>query len=448
MTTLTYNIVYKGEILDGYVFEDVIMRLVKDFSLSREKAEQLLKAKQAIIKKNIDHATAKKYAMALKKAGLKVVLTPHTPTVSSKKPNPPMNEAQQSPHHEKAPEASALKAAKPPKKQKTDNPPPKTISAFMFHGTGTEYFKIWIVNIILSILTLGVYSAWAKVRRKQYFYGNTHLQNSSFEYLADPIKILKGRLIVFSFVIIYSLVSEFSPIVGGLLSLVLVMIFPWLIVRSLAFNARNSAYKNIRFGFNGSVKDAFKVFLLWPILVPFTLGAIFPYVYFRQMKFMVENTSYGKTAFSFNAEPREYYGLFFKALGPLIIGIVLVIGAGYIHPALSGLLGMILYLYFFAYFAVKYTNLLYNSMGVSAHQLKADQHPMEYFIIVITNSLGIALTLGIFYPWARVRTLRYKLDHLNLSVSGDVNNFIAQEQKQVSAVGDEFSDFFDMDIGL
>ena len=51
MTTLTYNIVYKGEILDGYVFEDVIMRLVKDFSLSREKAEQLLKAKQAIIKK-------------------------------------------------------------------------------------------------------------------------------------------------------------------------------------------------------------------------------------------------------------------------------------------------------------------------------------------------------------------------------------------------------------
>ena len=226
------------------------------------------------------------------------------------------------------------------------------------------------------------------------------------------------------------------------------MIFPWLIVRSLAFNARNSAYKNIRFGFNGSVKDAFKVFLLWPILVPFTLGAIFPYVYFRQMKFMVENTSYGKTAFSFNAEPREYYGLFFKALGPLIIGIVLVIGAGYIHPALSGLIGMILYLYLFAYFAVKYTNLLYNSMGVSAHQLKADQHPMEYFIIVITNSLGIALTLGIFYPWARVRTLRYKLDHLNLSVSGDVNNFIAQEQKQVSAVGDEFSDFFDMDIGL
>lgn len=39
--------------------------------------------------------------------------------------------------------------------------------AFRFAGSGSEYFKIWITNLLRSILTLGIYSAWAKVRRNR-----------------------------------------------------------------------------------------------------------------------------------------------------------------------------------------------------------------------------------------------------------------------------------------
>ena len=42
-----------------------------------------------------------------------------------------------------------------------------------FHGDGGNYFAIWLVNIFLSVITLGIYSAWAKVRTYRYFYGNT-----------------------------------------------------------------------------------------------------------------------------------------------------------------------------------------------------------------------------------------------------------------------------------
>src|SRR5688572_19026630 len=66
---------------------------------------------------------------------------------------------------------------------------------FRFSGTASEYFRIWIVNTLLTIVTLGIYSAWAKVRNQQYFYRHTSLEGSSFEYLANPIAILKGRLI-------------------------------------------------------------------------------------------------------------------------------------------------------------------------------------------------------------------------------------------------------------
>ena len=53
---------------------------------------------------------------------------------------------------------------------------------FEFTGSGSEYFRIWIVNTLLTVVTLGIYSAWAKVRRLRYFYGSTQLAGSTFEY--------------------------------------------------------------------------------------------------------------------------------------------------------------------------------------------------------------------------------------------------------------------------
>jgi uncharacterized membrane protein YjgN (DUF898 family) len=69
------------------------------------------------------------------------------------------------------------------------------ILPFEFRGDGTEYFKIWIVNIFLTLITLGIYSAWATVRNNRYFYGNTFVDGTSFSYLAKPLQILKGRII-------------------------------------------------------------------------------------------------------------------------------------------------------------------------------------------------------------------------------------------------------------
>ena len=107
-----------------------------------------------------------------------------------------------------------------------------------------------------------------------------------------------------------------------------------------------------------------------------------------------------------------------------------------------------MYIYLFAFFSVKTTNLFYNSSRLAFHRLEATQKIKEYIVIVATNSIAIALTLGLFHPWAKVRTLRYKLEHLTMVASGDLDSFIAKEQKQVSAVGEEMSDFLDFDFGL
>src|SRR5215468_5748382 len=86
--------------------------------------------------------------------------------------------------------------------------PPQTARApeqLQFTGTGGEYFGIWIVNLLLTIVTLGVYSAWAKVRRLHYFYRNTLLAGSSFDFHGSPTRILIGRAVALVLLIAYNL---------------------------------------------------------------------------------------------------------------------------------------------------------------------------------------------------------------------------------------------------
>jgi uncharacterized membrane protein YjgN (DUF898 family) len=319
---------------------------------------------------------------------------------------------------------------------------------FAFKGTGSDYFSIWIVNILLSIVTLGIYSAWAKVRKKQFFYGHTKIGGASFEYLAKPINILKGRAIVFGLFVVYSLINNFIPPLGAVLSLAFVIVLPWLIVRSLAFNARNSSLRNIRFGFSGEVWGAVKAFLLWPALIPFTLGIIAPFVYFKQKNFVVENTRYGTTHFTFSATPGDYYRIFFSAVLYGIAGFIGAILFSFIFKPLTILIFLTLYLYIFAFIAVKTNNLIYNSAHLSAHGFYADMDVKEYAWIFITNSILTVLTIGFYHPWATVRALRYKVAHLSLIPGGELDNFIAGEQKKVGSFGEEMTDFFDIDFGL
>src|SRR5450631_475776 len=80
---------------------------------------------------------------------------------------------------------------------------PRAPEQLHFTGSGAEYFGIWIVNLLLTIVTLGIYSAWAKVRRLQYFYRHTELAGSSFDFHGSPIRILIGRAIALGMVISY-----------------------------------------------------------------------------------------------------------------------------------------------------------------------------------------------------------------------------------------------------
>src|SRR5881628_3802979 len=80
-----------------------------------------------------------------------------------------------------------------------------------FTATTGEYFRIWIVNMALTIVTLGIYSAWAKVRKRRYLYGHTRIAGEGFEYRAKALPILKGRLIALGVLAAIVVADTFVP---------------------------------------------------------------------------------------------------------------------------------------------------------------------------------------------------------------------------------------------
>ena len=328
---------------------------------------------------------------------------------------------------------------------------------FSFNGSGGEYFKIWITNVFLTILTLGIYSAWAKVRRNRYFYGNTHLANTSFDYLAKPKNILKGRLLAFGVFVIYGVLVNFMPILELPFAIAFLLLLPWLVVMSMRFRTRNTAYRNIRFGFDGRYGEAIRVFVLLPVLALISLGLAYPYMLNRQKKFIVANSRFGTTAFTYSAKTKAY----FKILGVLFLAVILAVagfaGTAYLmrgqppSPVMSiamPIASFAFYFWIFAFTSARIGNLVYNSSQINGNSFKSSLRIRDLFWLYITNTLAAVVTLGLMIPWAQVRLARYRARKLQLLAGGDIDSIVAGQQEKIGSAGEEIGEMFDIDIGL
>ena len=356
------------------------------------------------------------------------------------------------------------------------NPTPDASQAqpFEFTGKGGEYFRIWIVNLALTIITVGIYSAWAKVRRLQYFYRNTTLIGNSFDYHGNPVAILKGRVIAIGLLMIYNAAFAFSISLGMLIFLLLIAVFPWLIQRSLCFKLHNSSYRGLRFRFTGSLSDAYEVFLVWPLVSYMTLGGLMPMAHHHIKEYLHKFSAYGTASFSFDARVGQFYSIYLKIFGVMVLMgilipvIIVAVSAG--APDLFAgfdpkdkaqinkmvgivfVLVLVFYLLFFLlvgpWFAARIQNLVWNHTALGPHRFMSQVRARDLFLIFLTNFLGIILTLGLFKPFADIRLARYRLTHMALNAQSGLEEFFAQEQQAVTALGEEAANVFDVDISF
>jgi uncharacterized membrane protein YjgN (DUF898 family) len=345
-------------------------------------------------------------------------------------------------------------------------PPDSTPLPFDFTGATGEYFRIWIVNIALTVITLGIYSAWAKVRKNRYIYGSTLLQEAPFEYLADPVKILIGRIIVVALFAVFMFVSYFALPLMFVLWPIWAFLYPWIVIRALSFKARNSAYRNIRFDFKATYRNALGVYVGFAILTSLTLGLLYPYYEFRKKQFVIENAGFGRTAMNFIATPGQFYAVYISALFLAIIGgifAVLVLfpliqifypesAEAAVHPFFAFLPTIIIYAFVYlpvyVYIRTRITNIFWSHTFIGNSLLECDLQISRMVWLYLSNAVAIIFSLGLLIPWATIRMNRYKIGRLTLHAVEDIESFTAGEQQKIGAAGEEISEFFAFDIGL
>ncbi|PAU89719.1 hypothetical protein CK507_02265 [Pseudomonas sp. WN033] len=431
MDTRHYRVRYSGQLVEGISPAQLSANL-KELGFTDNQIDSLLSGRTATIKKGLPRTQAEIYRARLKVAGLLVELEVED----------------EAPAADVAPAGGSVRfeAREPSREQSAEPGLPRRLEPVKFTGIGSEFFGIWIVNILLIVLTLGFYAPWAKVRTNQYFYGHTEVAGASFQYLADPWVIFRGRLVALAALILWMVVSNFWAMGALILLLLFIPLVPWIVIRALKFNAVNSAWRNVRFDFQGGYGQAFMAIYVWPILAVLSLLLALPYSLFKLHGFVVNNMRFGTMPFRFKASGTDYYVFFFRVIGVLVGFVLLSLLVSSLHGALAIITAAIGYLALFGYFLAGLTNLIMNSTVLGLHGFESTLGKRRMVWIYLTNSLFIVLTLGLFTPWAKVRMATYRASCTQVQVYGDLDSFVAAETQRTSAIGQELGEAFDVGI--
>jgi uncharacterized membrane protein YjgN (DUF898 family) len=249
---------------------------------------------------------------------------------------------------------------------------------------------------------------------------------------------------------------------------VLGLIMPWLIWKSMQFKLYYSSYRGIRFGFRGSLGKVYFVYLVLPILVLLSLYSLVPFVHQRIKKFQHSDSRFGTTYFSFHASVGKFYKAYLAGFLIFVAGAAaLSLGFGGALAALIGsgaadrtdpsivssviLFAFAIYVWAFLCFPIFLTmiqNLIWNNTNLAGHRFKSEMKWTKTAYIAVTNIIGIVLTLGLFIPFAQVRSMKYRIESMTLLPIDSLNNFIADTKAEMSSTGEGVADLLDFDLSL
>ncbi|MCG2582945.1 YjgN family protein [Massilia sp. TS11] len=359
-----------------------------------------------------------------------------------------------------------------------------TRHAFSFSGSGREYFRIWIVNLLLTVATLGIYSAWAKVRRLQYFDRNTALAGAVFDFRGPPLAILRGRLLAVLLLTGYHYAFGFSKVFGVVVITALVLLLPLLFRSALQFRTRHSRWRGLAFGFDGSLIDAYAAYgepiLLF--LLPSTLAALgapitlvlavscvyllWPLLHGAARLYQQRNLRYGNLTTEIDVPARRFYRYYLvaagwsllAALGFGVLTNLILIGlhtslklSTDLQMMLSVGVGMLsayfAYLVALPYLAARISNLMWSETQLPGVRFAVQIPARGYIWLQLRNAVLTLLSLGLYRPFAVVQAHVYRLRHAQVLCEGDLASILAARAHAApQAAGDATADLFGVDF--
>lgn len=359
------------------------------------------------------------------------------------------------------------------------------------------------------MITLGIYSAWAKVRTKRYFYGNTFIAGDNFEYHAQPMQLLKGRLVALALVLIWVVANSFFPLASLVLFALFYVALPWLLWSNARFDSAMTSYRNVHFAFNGSLKEAYMSILgrglaslliiaIYIAIVVASANAsamvatllgfgtlvlmfvLYAWVVAGIHQYFASGYQYGDWKFVAKIETGFFLKTYCKAMligfltavafmivmGTFVLGsdimnifageVDLLEGKGdFVYVVLTYLVTITMSLGITAYTTTRIRNYVFSRLTATAETQSETEFRFtstfgawDYMSLIVTNFLLQVITLGLARPWVMVRTSRYVASHTG--VIGDMDTLKATDQDSAvkNAISDEVAQAFDLGLSI
>ena len=299
-----------------------------------------------------------------------------------------------------------------------------------FHGEGGRYFGIWAVNVILTILTMGLYYPWAKAAIRKFMWNATEMEGDRFVFHGTGKEMFRGfviaYLIIISMLIMVNLID--TPFVGLIFLVAMTALVPFAIFGGWRYRMSRTSWRGIFFSFRGDLGEFMKIYFKGLFLTIITLGIYGAWMQVSIMRYLFDHTKLGNYEFEFTGSGGELFGINIMAMLLFI-------------PTLG--------IYTFWYMANRFNFVFKNTVihhTEGSHYLVSKLKGEDIFVVELVNMLLLAFTLGLAFPWVLMRTLKVHINSVAIPPEVDLSCLEQDADDFRDATGDDMMDI--LDVGL
>ena len=234
--------------------------------------------------------------------------------------------------------------APPPPPSTPPVPPSYPRRAIDYDGSLWQLYKIVILNLVLTLLTLGLYRFWAKTRLRRFLWGNATANQDRLEYAGTGNELLLGFLIVLFpillplFLVLGTsnlLLQGFAPnwvwVIDFTQPLLILFLIGVALFRARYYRLTRTRWRGIRAGQTGSAMRYGLMVLASYLAAIFSAGLSWPWSQAWLFRYKMSNTWLGNRRFEFDGSSAALYPSFLAAwAATLVLPFVIMMAVGVI----------------------------------------------------------------------------------------------------------------------
>ncbi len=303
-----------------------------------------------------------------------------------------------------------------------------------FNGSGSTLFGLTIVNTILTVITLGLYYPWAKVKYLKYYYQNFYMSGDHFSFHGTGKEIFKGFIRAMAFIVaivaLYMLFIAIKLTAVGLIIYIagFLLIMPIAMHGTMRYRLAKTSWRSIHFGYRGNLTELIVLFLKGFGLTIVTLGIYGSWFEMNFRSYLYKHIRFGNATLAFDGKGDDFFWLNFK-------GMLLTIVT----------LGVYSFWYVADLFRFHYQHTTVEHNG-QVYRLDSMVSAGKVFRLQVVNILLIIFTLGLGFAWAQVRTMKFMAENVSIPEDLDTDNIVQTEGDYQDATGEGMFDFLDFNF--